>query len=162
MIKSNLDTCLFIHEKFVFIVYLDDLIFWAKDESDIHNLAMKLRDLGLDLEQEEDAAVFLGVNLERDEETGPLEKKQPILINLLISFVGIEDGMTKGKYTPAGSVPLVKNEDGVHASGSFNYSSIIGILIYLSGHTRPYIFFVFQCVARYMFCPKHYHEEDLK
>ena len=31
MIQYNLDPCLFIGDKFICIVYVDDLIFWAKD-----------------------------------------------------------------------------------------------------------------------------------
>ena len=95
----------------------------------MHDLAMKLRDIGVDLEQEEDAAGFMGVNLERDEETGLLKMKQPGLTNHVINAVVIDNYMAKGKYTPAGYVPLVKNEDSFPASGSFNYSSVIGILI---------------------------------
>ena len=43
VIQSNIDPCLFIGDKFIFIFYLDELIFWAKGESDIHDLTMKLR-----------------------------------------------------------------------------------------------------------------------
>ena len=46
--------------------------------------------------------------------------KQPGLIDFVISSMGLDDGITKGKYTPAGSIPLVNNEDGFPASGSFN------------------------------------------
>ena len=63
--------------------------------------------------------------------------KQPGLIDCVISAVGLEYSMAKGKYTPSGSVPLFKNEDVVPASGSFNYSSIIGMMLYLSGRTHP-------------------------
>ncbi len=52
------------------VVYVDDIIFWSKDTEDINNSAMKLHELGVDLEQKEDAAGFLGVTLERDPETG--------------------------------------------------------------------------------------------
>ena len=45
----------------------NNFIFWAKDESDIYGLAMKLCDIVIDLEQEEDAAKFLRVNLEHEE-----------------------------------------------------------------------------------------------
>ena len=38
MLQSNLDPCLFIGDISIYIVYVDDLIFWAKDESDIHDL----------------------------------------------------------------------------------------------------------------------------
>ena len=49
MLQSNIDPCLFIGVKVICIIYVDDLIFWAKDESDIHDLAMNIRDLGVDL-----------------------------------------------------------------------------------------------------------------
>ena len=55
--------------------------------------------------------------------------EKPVLINNVISAVGLDGGMSKGKYTTAWSVPLVNNEDGVPVSGSFNYSSVVGILI---------------------------------
>ena len=67
----------------------------------------------------------MGVNLEHDEETGLIKTKQPGLIDSLISAVGIDDDMAKGKYTPPGSVTLVNNEDDVSVSGSFKYSSDI-------------------------------------
>ena len=51
MHQSKFDPCLFVGEKVMCIVYVDDLIFWARDEDDIHDLAMQLRDLGVDLEQ---------------------------------------------------------------------------------------------------------------
>ncbi len=62
------------------VVYVDDVIFCSKDTEDINSLAMQLRELGVDLEQEDDAAGFLGVTLERDPETGLLEMKQTGLI----------------------------------------------------------------------------------
>ena len=49
MLQSNIYPCLFIGDKVVCIVYFDDLIFWANFESNIHDLAMKLCDLGVDL-----------------------------------------------------------------------------------------------------------------
>ncbi len=52
------------------VVYVDDIIFWSKDSGDINSSAMQLRELGVDLEQEDNAAGFLGVTLERDPETG--------------------------------------------------------------------------------------------
>ena len=55
------------------IVYVDDLIFWAKEEDGIHDVAMKWHELSVGLEQEDDAAGFLGVTLGRDEKTGLLE-----------------------------------------------------------------------------------------
>ena len=42
------------------------------------------------------------------------------------------------------------------------YSSVMGMLLYLSRHTCPDITFAVNCCARYMFCPKHSHELALK
>ena len=91
--------------------------------------------------------------MEHDEEIGLLKMKQPGLIDHIINAVGLDKGMDKGKYTPAGSVSLVKNEDGIPTSGSFNYSSVIEMLLYLSGHTCYDIDFSVNCCSRYMFLP---------
>ena len=50
--QSQLDPCLFIGEKVICICYVDDLLFWARDEKDIHELAMRLCEVGVDLEQD--------------------------------------------------------------------------------------------------------------
>jgi hypothetical protein len=71
-------------------------------------------------------------------------------------------GLVKGKYTPSESKLLVKNINGESASGAFSYSSVVGMLLYLSGHTHLDITFAVDCCARYMFCPKHLHELVLK
>jgi hypothetical protein len=63
---------------------------------------------------------------------------------------------------PAEAAPLVKDAEGALATGVFSYSSVVGMLLYLSGHTRPDIAYVVNCAAWYMFCPKKSHEEALK
>ena len=145
-LEQSKDPCLFVGEKVICVVYVDDLIFWSKDTVAINDSAMQLRELGVDLEQEDDAAGFLGVTLERDPETSLLEMKHG----------------AKGKFTPLESKPLVKDINGDLASGAFSYSSVVGMLLYLSGHTRPNITFAVNCCAHYMFCPKHSHELALK
>ena len=57
---NYLDPCLFIEEKVICIYYVDDLLFWSKDEAHINELAILLHHSGVDLEQEDDAASFLG------------------------------------------------------------------------------------------------------
>ena len=114
------------------------------------------------LEQEEDAAGFLGVNFVHDKSTGLIEMKQTGLIKRVIEVLGLDDGYAKGKHTPAESKTLVKDEDGEAASCGFSYASVVGMLLYLSGHTRPDISYAVNCCARYMFAPKHSHELALK
>jgi hypothetical protein len=57
---------------------------------------------------------------------------------------------------------LVKDVNGELASEAFCYSSVVGMLLYLSGRTHPDITFAVNCCAHCMFCPKHSHELDLK
>jgi hypothetical protein len=160
--QSKFDPCLFIGPDVICVVYVDDLIFWSWEVTQINQVAMKLRDLGIDLEKEEDAAGFLGVTLDRDASTCLLEMKQTGLIKRVIVALGLDDGYAKEKHTPAKTKPLVKDADGEAAHGRFSYSSVVGMLLYLSGHTRPNIAYAVNCCARYMFCPKHSHELPLK
>ncbi len=48
------------------VVYVDDLIFWSKYVLQIYGVTMQLHKLGVDLEQEDNAAGFLGVTLDCD------------------------------------------------------------------------------------------------
>ncbi len=98
---------------------------------------MQLRELGVDLEQEDNAAGFLRVTLDHDGPSGLLEMKQTGLIKRVIEALGLDIWYTKGKHTPAESKPLVKDADGEGVHGGFSYSSVVGMLLYLSGHTRP-------------------------
>jgi hypothetical protein len=83
------------------------------------------------------------------------------MIKRIIEALGLDDG-AKGKFIPSESKPLVKDINGDLASGAFSYSSVVGMLLYLSGHTCPDITFAVNCCARYMLCPKHSHELALK
>jgi hypothetical protein len=162
LMQSRFDPCLFIRPDVICIVYVDNLIFWSNDVANIDRIVMELCELEVALEQEDDAAGFLGVKMERDSNTGLLEMKQTGLIERAVEALGLDDGYARGKHTPAETKPLVKNEDGVAVAKGFSYSSVVGMLLYLSGHTQPDITYAVNCCARYMFCPKHSHEFALK
>ena len=49
--QSKLDPCLIFGEKVTCIVYVDNLIFWDRNQDDIHNLAMHFQEWGVDLKQ---------------------------------------------------------------------------------------------------------------
>jgi hypothetical protein len=133
--QSRFDPCLFIGTDLIYVVYVNDLNFWSKDVPLINGVAMAFRELGIDLEQEDDVAGFLGVTLDCDGPSGLLEMKQTGLIKRVVEALGLDDGYTKGKHTLAESKPLVKDADREGVHGGFSYSSIIGMLLYLSGHT---------------------------
>ena len=69
MVQSNMGPFIFIWNKVMSIIYVDDILFWSVNENYIHEKAMQLRNQGVDLEQEDDTAGFLGVTLGRDKAT---------------------------------------------------------------------------------------------
>ncbi len=117
MPQSNLDPCLFVGEKVICICYVDDMLFWAKDEKDIHEVAMSLHEQGVGLEQEDDVSGFLGVNLEKDTETGLIEMKQTGLIDRVIKTLGLDVETVNSKAMPAKHKPLVEDEEGPPTRG---------------------------------------------
>ena len=66
------------------MVYVDDLIFWVRNDDDIHDLTMELQELGVDLEQEDDATGLLDVNLKQYLKTELKEMKYTELIQRVI------------------------------------------------------------------------------
>ena len=162
MQQSDLDHCLFIGEKVICVVYVDDLLFWSTEEDHIVSLAEALRLEGVDLEEEGDAAGFLGVKLEREQDTGRIRMTQTGLIDRVITALGLDEISVKMKTAPAERRPLIKDADGDPSSESFSYASIVGMMLYLSGHTCPDLVYAVNACARYTFCPRRTHEVALK
>ena len=95
----------------------------------------------IDLEKEDDAAVFLGVTLEQERNTVLLEIKQTGLIHCVNKEVGLYNDMVKGESKPSEQRPLVKDTNDKPPSCMSRYSSVVGMIMYLSGHTIPDIYF---------------------
>ena len=85
---------------------MDDIIFWAKDKAGINELAVVLCSEGLLLEQEDDAAGFLGVCLTKTK-GGHIKMKQTGLIDCIIKTLGLDNHLSTSKWTPAEATPLV-------------------------------------------------------
>jgi hypothetical protein len=69
---------------------------------------------------------------------------------------------TNSKGTPAEHKPLVKDENGEPQQDTFNYANVVGMLLYLLGHTRPVLAYSVSQVAQLMFNPKHSHKIVIK
>ena len=44
MVQFNIDPCIFIGDKLMAIIYVDNIFFWSLDVNDIHKKEMKLRE----------------------------------------------------------------------------------------------------------------------
>ena len=100
------------------------------------------------------------VHLNVDHTDGAIELTQVGLIDRIVFAMGLTDA-TEVK-TPVEYGALQKDEDGENCDTSFNYPSIVGMLLYLQNNTRPDITFAVSQCARYTFCPKFSHEKALK
>ena len=90
-------------------------------------------------------------------ETGLLEMLQGGLIGRVIEVLVLDDGASKVKWTQAKYKPLTKGKDGIKFSGEFSYSSVVLMMLYLTGHTHPEISYEIKCSKIYMFGPSHSH-----
>lgn len=159
--QSELDPCLFIGDTVIAILYVDDVLMWSTDADHIYALGQDLRSKGVELEEEGDAAGFLGVKLTRIEETGQILMTQEGLITRIIEALGLDENSTS-RPTPCHKTPLTKDLDGDPATGNFSYASVVGMLLYLAGHTRPDLAYSVNSAARFTFAPRNSHEQAVK
>ena len=61
--QSTLDPCLFVGDKVICVIHVDDSLFWAKCEKDIAEVTERLRGEGVQLQPEDNTAGFLGIDL---------------------------------------------------------------------------------------------------
>jgi hypothetical protein len=125
----------------------------AAEMSDIDQVLQKLRKLNMQLEEEDDIAGFLGVHIEQTHDQVKLTQKG--LTQRIIDALQVND--LPAVDTPADRV-LGKDEDGDPPNCAFNYASVIGMLWYLYGHSRPDLGLAVSQAARFAFAPKRSHE----
>jgi hypothetical protein len=156
--QSALDPCLFIHKDMVLLLYVDDACIFCRDSKKVDDM---LQSLGIDyeLEDEGDVAAYLGIQINVNAD-GTVTMFQEGLIKKVISALGLDE--SSPKPTPAVAPPLGKALDDSPCSGNLSYSSIIGMMLYLSSNTRPDIAFAVNQCARFSSNPKQCHELALK
>ena len=161
-LQSNpeVDPCLFVSDKVICLVYVDDTLFFSPDPKYIKEVTDKLRNLGMELEEEDSVAGFLGVDIARDERNSSIKLTQRGLAKRVVEALNV--GHMPRKLTPASHEPLVKDDLGDPPDGNYNYASVIGMLQYLQGHSRPDITYAVSQCARFTHSPKRSHEQALE
>ena len=162
--QSTRDPCLFVGADVIAVVYVDDILFFAKSDNKIQDVIDKLKTAGVAIRREGSAEGFLGVDISRSvSPTGSPEItfRQTGLTKRIIAALGLDSTLSKSHRTPAETSPLPKDVDGELAAGHINYPAVVGMLLYLSGHSRPDIAFAVSQVARYTFKPTRRHEQAL-
>jgi hypothetical protein len=156
---SNFDPCLFMTSSMIVIIYVDNILIYGKsmDEIDDFIKQMKMEDVALN--KEGTAEGYLGVDIQRDGKK--ITFTQVGLTKRIIEALGLNSKLSTAVATPADKVALGRDLEGQPASGSVNYASVIGMLLY-RGHSHPDIAFATHQCAWYTFAPKQSHEDALK
>ena len=157
--QSKCDPCLFIRRGVVCLVYVDDCLLFGKEQNELDKMVQDLKDAEMDLTVEDDVAGFLGVLIQRNDD-GTVTLLQEGLTQRIIDALGLKH--CNGTKTPAPKAPLPRDVDGIPFAGDFNYASVVGMLMYLSGHSRPDITFAVHQCARHTHRPTERHRKYLK
>ena len=129
----EVDPCLYISDKVICLAYyIDDCIMISAEMSNINQVLKKLKKLNMELEEEDNITGFLGVHIEQTHDQVKLTQKG--LTQQIINVLQVND--LPAVDTPADHV-LGKDANGDPPNCAFNYASIIGMLWYLYGHSRP-------------------------
>jgi hypothetical protein len=164
LLLSELDPCLFVGNKVIAVLHVDDVLLYAKDESHIYSLLEELRKPGIVICKEGMAEGFLVVTIHCEvTPSGPhITLTQTGLAKRIIEAIGLCSSFSTPISTPAEKAPLPKETNGPPATESFNYAAVVGMMLYLSGHSRPYIAFAVHHhhhqYTRYTLCPTRKHE----
>jgi hypothetical protein len=154
------DLCLFISNKVICLVYVDDTLFYSPRQEYIDEVIQQLQEQGMDLEVKGSVAGFLGVHIERNEQDDSIKLMQRGLAKRIIDTLQI-DHLPK-KHTPAAANPLVMDADVDPPNGTYSYSSVVGMLQYLQAHSRPDMSFAVSQCAWFVHQPRCSHEVALE
>jgi hypothetical protein len=162
-VQSKNEPCLFMSKSVVCLTYVDDCLFFAREERDIDSVIDDLQNnekfQRFQLKYEEEVAGFLGILIQRKED-GSIELLQEGLIDRILVTLGLQDCRTSA--TPAESKTLGKDLDGEDCVEKWSYPSVVGMMMYLASNSCPDIAFAVHQCARFTHCPKRIHEIALK
>lgn len=157
-VQSKHDKCLFYRKNMLIVLFVDDAGIAAPFEEDVDDFIAELRGHGFDLKKEGDFTEFLGIKFERHDREVRLT--QTGLIDKVIAATGLQNA--NSSPLPARTTALGLDPDGEPMDEAWGYSSIIGMLLYLSTNTRPDITFAVSQVARFSANPKKSHATAVK
>jgi hypothetical protein len=158
--QSEYDKCLLFKKDMLIIAYVDDSGIASVRKSDVDDLIKRLTDAGFKLTREGSFSEFLGIKFEKDSVANTITLTQKGLINKIIKVTGMVD--CNPNWVPASQQCLGSDPDGEPMVEEWIYPSVVGMLLYLSGNTRPDIAFAVSQVARFNHAPKQSHATAIK
>ena len=159
-IQSKHDQCLLLKSDCIVVLYDDDAGISAPSQKIIDDLLEQLQtEQGLALTKEGSFEEFLGIQFNRLEDSSVV-LTQKGLTEKTLAAAGMSD--CSPNKTPCTQLGLGSDAEGKPMEESWNYASIVGMLLYLTTNTRPDIAFGVSQVARFTSAPKQSHAKAVK
>ena len=131
----------------------------APTEKIVDEVIQALIDQGLKLKKEGTFEEFLGIKFDKRSD-GSIELTQKGLTTKILETAGMTD--CSANSTPCTQLCLGSDPEGEPMDETWNYASIVGMLLYLTTNTRPDIAFAVSQVARFTRSPKKSHATAVK
>jgi hypothetical protein len=158
--KSSYNKCLLFQPGMILVCFIDDCGLAVDDPAKVDWIVDELHKKGFKLEVVGDFTEFLGVALDKAP-AGSIHIHQSGLIDKIIVTSKLQDA--NPNWTPASPAAVGSDKDGIaYDHAPWQYSSIVGMLVYLTTNTRPYIGYAVSQVARYNNDPKQTHATAVK
>jgi len=159
--ETEQDPCFLYRKDCLIVVYVDDVGIAAPNQGIIDQLCEDLRSKphNLLLSQEGKFEKFLGIMFEKQDD-GAISCSQPGLIKKILDATNMHD--CKVNSTPCTQTALGSDPDGAPMKETWNYASVVGMLLYLSTNTRTDISYAVSQVARFTTKPKQSHATAVK
>lgn len=159
--QSEHDECVLYRGKVIYVLYTDDTIITAPNNTLIDEALKNIEKAGLKVTDEGNIEDFLGVNITRMDD-GSIHLHQPHLIDQILKDLNIQENAIT-KDTPAkSSTILSRHSSSTPHDNTFNYKSIIGKLGYLEKGSRPDIAYIVHQCARFSISPKQQHSAAIR
>ena len=156
--QSLMDSCLFIKQDIMVLIYVDDLLIVSKSSALVTQFLDGLKEDGFEIDDDSKLTEYLGIKLQRSSDS--IIMTQPGLINKLLAYTNMED--CHANHVPADIEPLSTDKDGEPFNEPWSYPRVVGMLLYLSTNTRADIAFAVSQVCRFTSNPKKSHGQALK
>ena len=165
-VESLSDPCVFLSKNMVILQYVDDCILISRDGTAIQSFITSLEKGSENFIFTDEGAMnaYLGVEISRLPNGDGFTLTQPFLIDRVIQALNFDPTTTKGARdgVPASYPLLSKDENGLPRKADWKYRSLIGMLGYLQGTTRPDIAMAVHQCARFNSDPKLSHERAVE
>jgi Reverse transcriptase (RNA-dependent DNA polymerase) len=151
--ESKMDPCFLFKKGMMVALFIDDVLLSVADDKDIDHFVKFLESKGLQLSVDMELTKYLGISVKHDAKSITLT--QPRLIDHILEATNMTE--CHPNAVPAVLKPLGSDPEGESMEKTWNYHSIVGMLLYLSTNSRPDIALAVSQVAHFSSNPKKSH-----